>query len=396
MKKRLVVALPALALLLGLSACTTNTAPKPEKTPETTPAAVETFSAEYEMKGTTSSGAPKNDTFIFEGKTEGGIITELNFDIIRNKGTDKAYSKKDIMGYLMNISDAKVEQDGDSFKLTKLTCYGYDTKYAEGSAAQFMVSASAETLTDKTTFKELVFSNDAAPGQSVELDKAIIAYQYLATEAGITALTGDTLVKDMLSAHGLYANNTFAAGEKRVSFAGFNGGRSYGEQMTAISDYILANKMTLDDVYTMFKTENQAATSIEDRDAISGATITFVGDFQRMVYVAIHGEIFEGVTEHAAKDGNATVQVVTQGYGGEIETHVTFDGTGKITAITVRDNQETENIGGALTVADSDFIQALIAGQDKVDGVDNVSGATVTSASMKKAVQYAIDYYKGL
>lgn len=44
-------------------------------------AKVETFSAEYEMVGTTSSGQPKNDTFIFEGETTDGIITSLNFDI---------------------------------------------------------------------------------------------------------------------------------------------------------------------------------------------------------------------------------------------------------------------------------------------------------------------------
>lgn len=31
----------------------------------------ETFSAEYEMAGTTSSGQSKNDTFIFEGGTHG-------------------------------------------------------------------------------------------------------------------------------------------------------------------------------------------------------------------------------------------------------------------------------------------------------------------------------------
>ena len=59
----------------------------------------ETFSAEYEMAGTTSSGQPKNDTFIFEGETTDGIITKLNFDIIRNKGSEDAYSRKDIMGY---------------------------------------------------------------------------------------------------------------------------------------------------------------------------------------------------------------------------------------------------------------------------------------------------------
>ena len=53
---------------------------------------VETFSAEYEMVGTISSGQPKNDTFIFEGETTDGIITKLNFDIIRNKGSEDEYS----------------------------------------------------------------------------------------------------------------------------------------------------------------------------------------------------------------------------------------------------------------------------------------------------------------
>ena len=87
------------------------------------------FSAEYEIVGTTSAGKPKNDTFIFEGKTTDGIITELNFDIIRNKGLEGEYSKKDIMGYLMNISDAAVTKIGDGYELTNLGINGYETKF---------------------------------------------------------------------------------------------------------------------------------------------------------------------------------------------------------------------------------------------------------------------------
>ena len=92
---------------------------------------VETFSAEYEMAGTTSSGQPKNDTFIFEGETKDGIITKLNFDIIRNKGSEDEYSKKDIMGYLMNISDAAVTKIGDGYELTNLGINGYETKFGQ-------------------------------------------------------------------------------------------------------------------------------------------------------------------------------------------------------------------------------------------------------------------------
>ena len=115
-----------------------------------------------------------------------------------------------------------------------------------------------------------------------------------------------------------------------------------------------------------------------------------------MVYLAIHGELFEGVVTHTTTDGNTKVEVVTQGYGGEMETHVTFDAEGKITAINVRDAQETENVGGVLTAENSDFINALIAGQDDLSKVDAVSGATVTSNAMIKAVELAVEYYKGL
>lgn len=171
---------------------------------------------------------------------------------------------------------------------------------------------------------------------------------------------------------------------------GYNGGRSYGEQLDAITDYILANQMTLEDVYEMFRTVNQASTQIEDRDAIAGATITFGGDFQRMVYLAIHGELFEGVvTRTENEDGSQVMEVVTQGYGGEIETDITFDANGRITAIAVRDAQETDGVGGVLTAAGSDYINALIAGQDDLDAVDAVTGATMTSTALKKAVEYA-------
>ena len=45
--------------------------------------------------------------------------------------------------------------------------------------------------------------------------------------------------------------------------------------------------------------------------------------------------------------------------------------------------------GGVLTADDSDYINALIAGQDDLDSVDAVSGATITSNALKQAVRYA-------
>lgn len=378
--KKVCSLLLVLALLLSVSACAED-------------AKVETFSAEYEMVGTTSAGLPKNDTFIFEGETTDGIITKLNFDIVRNKGTEDEYSKKDIMGYMMNVSDATVEAAEDGFKLTTFTVYGYDPAFSDGDAyyAQYMVSSSCDALTEDTLFQDLTFLDMARPDNAVTLDKALIVYGYLAKEAGIE-LTGETPVKDLLALHGLYADGEFVAGTNRVSFAGYNGGRSYGEQIDAIAAYILENQMTLEDVYEMFRTVNQASTPIEDRDVISGATITFTGDFQRMVYLAIHGELFQGVVNTTEnEDGTVVKEVVTQGFGGEIETNVTLDAEGKITAISVRDAQETDDIGAVLTADGSDFLNALIAGQDDLDAVDAVAGATVTSNALKQAVQFALE-----
>lgn len=352
-----------------------------------------TFSAEYEMKGTTSAGKPKNDTFVFEGKTVDDVITELNFDIIRNKGTEGEYSKKGIMGYMMNVSDAAVEKTEDGYALSQLAVYGYDPAYDSGTYAQFMLSASAEKLTDELTFGELTFSDMARPDHPVSVEKAVIAYQYLASEAGMT-LTAETPVKDLLAIHGFYQDGAFVEGTGRVSFAGYHGGRSYGEQIDAIAAYILEQGMTLEEVYEMFKTVNQASQPIEERDTVSGATITFVGDFQRMVYMAMYGELFEGVVNHTTTDGVTKVEVATQGFGGEIETHVSFDADGKIVDVKVRDAQETEGIGAALYAEDAAFLQAMIEGNTA--DVDNVSGATITSEALKKAVKMAQEYVTAL
>ena len=389
--KKLLTVLAACAMAMGLTACSST--PKENTTTPTpqgsTAPVVESFAAEYEMMGTTSAGLPKNDTFVFEGETTDGIITKLNFDIIRNKGLEGEYSKKDIMGYQMNVSDAAVTKIGDGFELTNLGINGYETKFG-----QYMITAQCKELTDTTTFKDLTIVNYT--GEQLSMEDSLMIYQYLANEAKIQ-LTEDTPVKDLLAIFDLYKDGAFVEGTKRVSFAGFNGGRSYGEQIDAIADYILANNMTLEQVYDMFKTVNQQSEPIEDRDTITGATIAFVGDFQRMVYVAIHGELFEGVTTHSTAEGVTKVEVVTQGYAGEIETRVSFDdSTKKITAISVRDDQETDTVGGLLTAEGSEFIQKLIDNQDALDNVDVVAGATKTSNGMIKAVQFAVEYYNGL
>ena len=91
-----------------------------------------------------------------------------------------------------------------------------------------------------------------------------------------------------------------------------------------------------------------------------------------------------------AVEGGTRYEVVTQGYAGEVETYVVINAEGKITSISVRDAQETPEVGGKLTEENSEFIQALIAGQDDLSKVDTVSGATLTSTALLKAVNFAL------
>lgn len=86
------------------------------------------------------------------------------------------------------------------------------------------------------------------------------------------------------------------------------------------------------------------------------------------------------------------MEVVTQGYAGEIETHVSFDdSTKKITAITVRDDQETDTVGGLLTAEGSEFIQKLIDNQEAPDSVVRLPGRQKLQRTGKSgSVRYRI------
>lgn len=379
MKKYLTM-LGVLALVLGCSGCSNGTTQEEPKEP-----VVEAFAAELEVNSVSYTG-PINDTFIFEGETTDGIVTKLNFDVIRNKGKEGEYSKKGIMGYQMNVSDAAIEATEGGLALTHLDIYGYTEELG-----QYMIYTNVANLTDETTFKELTVMNYT--GEVFGLEKSLPVYQYLANEAGIT-LTGDTKVSELLAIFGLYKDGAYVAGTNRVSFAGFNGGRSYGEQLDAIVNHILSNNMTLEAVVEMFKTVNPQSQPILERDTVAGATIAFVGDFQKVAYLAAYGELFQGVNSKTVVDGNTVVEVLTQGFGGEIKTNVTVDSTGKVIAIQVVDAKETDGIGAVLTAEGSDYLNALVAGQADLASVDAVAGATVTSEALKKAVQFAIDEVK--
>ncbi|MGO3019137.1 MAG: FMN-binding protein, partial [Anaerococcus sp.] len=261
---------------------------------------------------------------------------------------------------------------------------------------QYMITSSSDLIDDDTKFGDLKFAHMYSEDQ-LDVDKAIEGFKYVAKEAGIETLTEETPLKDILSKYDLYKDGSFVEGDKRISFSGYNGGRSFGEQIDAIVKYILSEKMTLEEVHDMFKTVNQIHTPIKERDAISGATIAFGGDFQKVVEIAMNGKLNEQViTDKTLDNNNILVEVLTQGYGGEIITDITFNEEGKVIDIDVKDSNESEDIGALLTEENSDFIESLIEGQYNLDEVETVSGATVTSNALIKAVNLAKEHFDTL
>lgn len=85
-----------------------------------------------------------------------------------------------------------------------------------------------------------------------------------------------------------------------------------------------------------------------------------------------------------AASGEVVGEATGQGYGGDMKVTVTLDGE-TIKDIKV-DHTETEDVGGK---AVPELVEAIKAANG-TEGVENVSGATVTSEALKAAVDEAI------
>lgn len=97
---------------------------------------------------------------------------------------------------------------------------------------------------------------------------------------------------------------------------------------------------------------------------------------------------------YIANDKSAVTMVVTaQGYHEEplIRLVVAMDSTGAITGVKPVDFAETEGVGDR--VGKASYLDQYI-GQTTTDGVDALSGATVSSNAVKKAIGKAVDAFE--
>lgn len=102
------------------------------------------------------------------------------------------------------------------------------------------------------------------------------------------------------------------------------------------------------------------------------------------------------VSVHRAEQG-VVVETVVSGYAGPITTFVGVDNDGRITGLLVRDMEETYTLG-AEALGNVAFLKQYLhtSGSAAVgDGVDAITGATVTSNAVTRAVNSAASYVTG-
>lgn len=86
-----------------------------------------------------------------------------------------------------------------------------------------------------------------------------------------------------------------------------------------------------------------------------------------------------------------TLEIYTNGFAGRVTSTYTIEG-GSITAVTINDSGESYDQVGVSTDLATHFPPEIIAGQDDIDSISVVSGASVTSGAILRGAKLAKQY----
>ncbi|MDR2665393.1 MAG: FMN-binding protein [Oscillospiraceae bacterium] len=105
------------------------------------------------------------------------------------------------------------------------------------------------------------------------------------------------------------------------------------------------------------------------------------------------GGVPAAVTEayRAANGAGYVFMLLTSGYGGDISMIIGIDSAGAITAVKTLSHSETEGMGAKITEPD---FESQFPGQANLDGVQAISGATISSRAYLAAVGAAFEAYE--
>ena len=102
----------------------------------------------------------------------------------------------------------------------------------------------------------------------------------------------------------------------------------------------------------------------------------------------------DGVTEMYRADGGAgyVATVSAKGYAGDIDIICGIDGEGNIVKTKTLSHSETSGVGSKIT--EPEFMEQFVGKGEGLDGVEAISGATVSSEAYIGAIRSALAAYK--
>ena len=81
---------------------------------------------------------------------------------------------------------------------------------------------------------------------------------------------------------------------------------------------------------------------------------------------------------------------VAKGFGGPVTYYIGIDQSGNFVGISMFDHSETPGLGSK--VSNAEYLEGYYGGAE-IDGVDAITGATITSTSLKNALRQALEAY---
>lgn len=146
--------------------------------------------------------------------------------------------------------------------------------------------------------------------------------------------------------------------------------------------------------------------TIDEIDAVSGATLTSQAvvnsvnkSYKKFLEANAPAADDSAAQNTPAADAAPAVpsefSSSAKGYGGPVQVTVSFDGDGKITALTIGGDKFAESAGYGAKALDPAFAEQFIGKQAPVskENIDAISGATVTTEAVISAINKAYDKY---
>lgn len=113
--------------------------------------------------------------------------------------------------------------------------------------------------------------------------------------------------------------------------------------------------------------------------------------FERILSSEMESDKLEKGVIEAYQSENKVGWVITsqdKGYGGTIRIITGYDSGGMITNIKILEQSETPGLG---TKVGEEFFLEQFRGKDSIEGVEAISGATISSEAMKRAVSWSLN-----